>query len=159
MECLFSECNAVKVGALPQDLNVGAVTGERISMKNLERVAIKISFAAGANDIVGTMKQHDAAAAGNSKVLASINPYFTKVDAETAFTKVEPSSEISVYTIAGGTTGVAIIEVLAEELDRTYGAEFAYVSMDFGATAAAKIVSVDYISHKPERKPAYELNL
>jgi len=159
MECLFSECNAMKIGVAPADVNGAAATGARISMADLERVAIVVSFDAGADTVDLTLQQHNAASAGTSKALQITNPYFTKVGAATSFTKNEVSTATETFASVASAAGILVLEVLAEDLDRTYGAEFGWVSVNVGATTAAKVVSVNYISHKPEKKSAYSIAL
>jgi len=159
MDCLFSESNAVKVGVLPADINAAAKTGARISMSKLDKLAIVVIHDAGADTVDITVQQHNAASGGTSKALAISNPYFTKVTAETAFTKHEVSTATETYATVTTVAGVLVLEINAEDLDRTYGAEFGWVSVNLGATTAAKVVSVLYVSHKPEYKSAYALDL
>ena len=154
MEGLFSEHIVLKPGARG-DLD-GAETA-RISVKDLHKLAVIINVASLANDLVCTLRQHDAASAGNSKDLTSVNPSYVKTDAASVFTK-KAAADAAAVTFAelNGAAGMAVLEVLSEELDVNNG--FSYVSVQF-TTTAARIGSAHYASHDHRSKPSYAVSI
>lgn len=155
MEGFFLEKYNVAQGLVPVDLNTAANTGLRISMKDAKRVIFIVTMGdstAGATDF--SLKQHNAATAGTSKALSVANPYFHKAGAATTFTKVTPGSATDNYvpTAFDNEPGVAVFEVLAEDLD--VNGDFAWVSLDIADAGAAKIGAVIAIV-EPKAKPAY----
>lgn len=148
----------LKQAHLPVDLNLAAVAGERISLEKADRMAIMISFGDSTGAAVDvTLRQHDAATAGNSKDLAVANNYYHKADTAVKFTKVEPAAAAAAYDLAGifgDAEGIVVFEVLGEDLDVNGG--FDHVSVEFGAAGAAKLVSTVYCGHIAKKLPAYE---
>jgi len=144
MEAFLMEKANLKIVAGPVDLNTAAVTGARVSMKDCKRVAFVVQM----GDSVGaavdlTLRQHDAASAGTSKDLSVANLYYTKAGTATKFTKVAPSVAAAAYNLAAdfaAQEGIAVLEVLAEDLDTNNG--FAWVSMDIADSGAAKLGTV-----------------
>ena len=148
-----------KAVAGPVDLNTAAVTGGRVSMKNVTRVAFLVNLAAGSSTTTHTftLRQHDAATAGNSKDLSVDNPYYHKVNAATVFTKVQPSSAAAAYdlhALVADTVAIVVFEVLAEQLDLANG--YAWVSLDIADAGGAQLGSVMAIADH-NSKPAYAL--
>lgn len=157
-EALFLEQCQLKVSTDPVDLNTAANTGARIDMQKFKRVTFVVIAAAGTTPSAHTVDfdQHDAASAGNSKALSISSPWFHKVDAETAFTKVELSSavdSIDIDAIVGDTKFVAVFEVLQEELD--VNGAFRYVSCNLTDAGGAQLGTVLAICHGATEKPAY----
>jgi hypothetical protein len=145
MEKFLMEKAVVKSVVGPVDLNTAAVTGARVSMKNAKRVAFVANLGAGSSTAahVFTLRQHDAAAAGNSKDLSVANPYFHKIGAATSFTKVTPGSAAAAYdlhSILADSASMVVFEVLAEDLDRDNG--YAWVSVDTADSGGAQIGSI-----------------
>lgn len=137
----FMELFNVKNGFLPVDLNAGANTGARMSMKGCERIAF-ITTMGDSTSAVATFsfQQHNAASAGTSKALTHSNPYYHKNAALTVFTKVTPGSAASSFDLAtqfAGDEGIVVFEILAEDLD--VNNDYAWVSMDIADTTAAKV--------------------
>lgn len=157
MEAFLLEKSNVKQAFLPVDLNTAAVTGARVSMKDVKRCAIVVSCGAStAASVVCTLRQHNAASAGTSKDLSVMNRYFVKAGAATSFTETEPTVAAAAYTIAAlaDDEGLVVFEVLAEDLDVNGG--FNYVSVDIADSAAAKIGAGLYILDS-NYKPAYSI--
>lgn len=157
MEAFFAEKYNVALGLVPVDLNTAANTGLRISMKDHKRVTFIVAMAdstAAATDF--TLKQHDAASAGNSKNLSVMNPYFKKVHTGSAVvtTKVAPTVAAHNYvpTDFDSDPGIIIFEVLAEDLD--VANDYAWVSLDIADAGAAKIGTIIAIA-EPKYAPAY----
>lgn len=142
MEKFLLEKAVVKSVAGPVDLNTAAVTGGRVSMKNAKRIAFVLSVAAGTSTTTHqfTLRQHDAASAGNSKDLSVDNPYFHKIGAATSFTKVSPDSAAALYdlhSILADSASIVVFEVLAEQLDIANG--YTHVSLDIADSGGAQL--------------------
>lgn len=134
------------------------ITGDRIAMKGVKRLAVMVQVGAGTavTAFQVDLQQHDAAAAGNSKALAFDNIYFHKVGAATEFTKVEPTVDASAYdlhSVFGDSAGVVVLEVLAEDLD--VDNDFDHVSVDIsGAGTGTRQIGVVAIADD-NYKPSY----
>lgn len=160
MEGFLLEHNNLKVDA-PVDLNTAAFAGSRVSLAGGERLAIIVNMGDSTAAVVDfTLKQHTAASAGSSKVLAVANKYFHKVGAATVFTQVEPTSEASNYVLSSllsDEPGVVVFEVLASQLDVNNG--YAYVSIEAADSTAAKLAGFTYVLRQPTQKPPYGIAL
>lgn len=146
-------------GLVPVDLNTGANTGLRISMKGNKRITFLVNMGASTAAVTDfTLQQHNAATAGTSKALSVANPYFKKTSAVTVWTKVVPSAAASnfVPTDFASLAGQIAFEVLAEDLD--VEGDFAWASLDIADSTAAKIGSVVAIV-EPKSKPGYAVAL
>jgi hypothetical protein len=156
----LAEQIGLKQAFLPQDIISAGVTGERISME-AHKVAIVIECNGGAGNIVASLQQHDAASAGNSKVLNIFNHYYIKKDAETSFTKTEVDAEVGVANVDAGVAGVKgilVLEVLDTDLDINGG--FSHISVNIADPgASAKIVGGLYEVNAPRFAPAFEKDL
>ena len=160
MEQFLMEKGTVKVVTGPVDLDTGANTGARVDIQQFARVSFIVAAAAGTTPSAHThtLRQHDAATAGNSKDLSVSNPYYHKVNAATSFTKVVPSSDTAAYdidTVVGDTKYMVVFEVLAEQLDRENG--FRWVSLDTTDAGGAQLGTVIAVCHEAESKPAYSI--
>lgn len=157
MEKLLAEHKALKLGVAPVSVAAVAVNGERISMKEMRRVAVVVAFEAAASDLSVSFQQHDAASGGTSKALVISNHYYVKKGAETKFTKSEVSVAASSYAInPGNVIGLAVFEILEEDLD--VNGDFSHISVDLTGTATARICSAIYVG-SAEKLPAYLLDL
>lgn len=155
---LLMECKQIKsLVAVGTDMNTAAITGARVALKNFDKVAFVVEMGASAGAVVDfTLKQHNAASGGTSKVLATANPYFKKVGADDVFTKVEQTSAASNYVLSAdyaATAGIVVFEVLSEELDVDGG--FSYVSLDVADSGAAKLIAMQAILSNARYIPAY----
>lgn len=156
MDAAFLEKFNLATALVPVDLNAGANTGLRISMKNFRRITFVVIMAdstAAVTDL--TLNQHTASTAGTSKALSILNPYYTKAGAETVFTRVVPSVAASnfVPTAFANEPGLLVFEVLAEDLDVENG--YAWLSLSAIDATAAKIGGILAIGSGPTYKPAY----
>lgn len=144
MERFLMEAKNLKVGLVPVDLNAGANAGLRIPMANAKRIAfVVVTGASTAAVLTLNLLQHDAASSGTSKALSVANPYFTKHGAATVFTKTVPGSATDTYdlsTLYATDGGIAVFEVLAEDLDVENG--FAWVSLSALDSTAAKVGAI-----------------
>lgn len=157
MEGYLGEKITFKQVAAPAELNAAAVTGARIKVDKGFRVAVIASFGDSVGAVTSfTMQQHDAATGGNTKVLATSNPYFEKVATATTFTQVAvaDASVIAPVTLAAD-EGILVFEVLAEDLD--VNNDYAWFSIDVADATAAKVMSAMYVVHNVKGVPAYEL--
>tara|TARA_R110000868_G_C10890032_1_gene763529 strand:+ start:538 stop:1023 length:486 start_codon:yes stop_codon:yes gene_type:complete len=157
MEAYLAEKSNLKLALLPVDLNTGANTGLRVSIKDCDRIAFVVAMGDSTAAVVTiSFQQHNAASAGTSKALSHSNLYYKKAGAATSFTKVEPTSAASSYDLAAdfaAQEGLVVFEVLAEDLDVTN--DFAWVSLDIADTTAAKVGSVVAITGGLRNAPGY----
>lgn len=157
MERYFAEKLVPKSVIDPVDLNTAAVTGNRVLIGDAKRVTfvIVMGTSTSATAVQFTTRQHNAASSGTSKDLVEANPYYHKVGAATAYTKVTPASAAALKDLlatVGDNKAVVVLEVLAEDLDVEGG--FNYVSIDSADSGAAKLCSVmAYVDS--DYKPAY----
>lgn len=155
MEGLFSEHIASKVALRG---NVDNAESARISMGKAHKLVFLVSVASLAEDLGITLRQHDAAAAGNSKDLVISNPYFYKLDADAVATKVDAPDTASIAgSELNNNAGYIAVEVLSEDLD--VNGNFSYVSVQLADTTGAREGQVIAMSHMPRLKPAYEVEL
>ncbi len=140
-ENFFMEMANLKQGFLPVDLNTGANTGLRCSVANCKRLVFILQMAdSTAAAVTLNFQQHDAASAGNSKALSIANPYYVKADTALHFTRVVPAAVASSFDLAttfGSAEGIAVFEVLAEDLDVENS--FTHVSLSLIDSTAAKV--------------------
>lgn len=160
MEGYLSEKITFKQVAAPADLNAAAVTGARIRVNEGFRIAVIATFGDSTAAVTSlTFQQHDAASSGNSKVLATQNPYWHKVAAATSFTKVQPTADAStiVPTVLADDEGIYVFEFLAEDFDREDGYE--YFSVNVADSTAAKIMGAVYVLNDVREVPAYGIDV
>lgn len=156
MEAFLLEKLNAAIGLVPVDLNTGANTGLRISMKGVKRITFVVAMGASTAAVTDfTLQQHNAASAGTTKVVATTNPYYHKTSAATVFTKVVPGSAVSniVPTAFASLGGLIVFELLAEDLDVEN--DFAWCSLDIADSTAAKLGTIVAIAHYVDKKPAY----
>lgn len=156
-ENFLMEMVNLKQGFLPVDLNTGANTGARISMKGCDRVAFILQMTTSTSaSVVASFQQHNAATSGTSKALSIANAYYTKAAAETVFTKTVPgasASSFDVSSIFAASGGIIVFEVLAEDLDVTN--DFAWISCDVADTTAAKVGACLALAFNNRNNPPY----
>lgn len=154
---LLLETSNLKQSFAPIDLNAAGATGERVSMAASQRIAIVISLGASlASTVSIALKQHDAASAGNSKILELTNPYFVKAGTATKFTKVDVETAEDTYDLSttfSTVGGLVVFEVLSEDLDVNNG--FSHISVDIAAAGAAKVGAAVYVLGDNRFHPAY----
>ena len=159
MEKFLAEANVLKSAIAPQDINGAGATGERFDMSKSARCAVVINLGASTGaDLDVTLRQHDAASAGNSKDLEVANAYYHKVGAALSFTKVDVEVAAAAYDLASinDDAGIVVFEVLASNLDVNGG--FNHFSIDVNSPGAvAKIVSGIYHGHQPFKQSAHEV--
>lgn len=158
---LLMEKQNIKMAHLPVDLNTAAITGARIKVSSGDRIAVVIQLGdSTAATVQYTLKQHNAASAGTSKDLLSDNPYYHKKAALTSFTKVVPGSAAALKDLSSvfaDDEGVAVLEILGEELDVDGG--FSWFSVDIADSGAAKLGATAYVVSDVRHSPAYSTDL
>ena len=158
MEKFLCEDKGLKQAFLPVDLNAAAVVGARVLAD--ARVAIVVSMGdSTAATVAFTLKQHNAASGGTSKVLEIANKYYVKAGTANVFTKIEPEVAASVFDLSStfaGEEGIVVFEVLPEDLDVNNG--FSHVSIEIADSGAAKIAHGLYIVDS-KFKPAHSVEL
>lgn len=161
MNALLMEKQNIKQVMAPVDMNTAAITGARIGLKTGDRVAVVLAMGDSTSaTVTATLNQHTAASAGSSKVLSVANPYYHKVDAATTFTKVVPgaaASSFDVSSLFANDPGTVVFEILAEQLDVDGG--YAWFSVDFADSAAAKLGAAIYVVSDCRHLPAYSVAL
>lgn len=155
-EAFLMEQAIVKAIVGPVDLNDAANTGLRVDMQKFNRVSFICVLAAGTTPSAHlfTLKQHSVASAGTPADLEVDNPYYHKLDAETVFTKVQPTAAAAAYnldSIFADAKGIVVFEVLAEQLADGNR----YVSLDIGDVGGAQLGTVIAIAHNAKELPAY----
>lgn len=149
------EKNTIKAAAVPQSIELAAINGSFVSLENCYKVAIKLNLGSSTGAAVDlNLLQTDGT---TPKALNMVNPYFKKVGAETVFTKVDAPNSDSVDLAAdfADASGLVVVEILAEDLDRNAG--YHSISANLGVAGVAKIVAVEYIMHNTRFAPSYEL--
>lgn len=148
----------VKPAFAPVDLNTAAVTGARVSLADAEKVTFILNLGVSLTGaaVIATLRQHDAASAGNSKDLSVAHKYFHKIAGATSFTEVVPGSAAAAKNasaIFDTAAGILVLEVNASDLDHSNG--YTYFSVDLADGAVAKIGSGLYVLSECGRKPAH----
>lgn len=161
-EALLLEKVNMKLLTLPVDGDT-AQTGARIKLDTGDRLAFVVSMAdSTSSNVVFSLKQHDAASSGTTKALSVDNPYFHKAGAETKFTKVVPGSATDAYDLStqfASQEGLAIIEVLAEDLDVNNGFLWASLNVADTGSSNTKLLSVLGVVHNLRSTPGYSTDL
>ena len=161
MDGMLSEYVALKSGKLA-DFTGGFTDAARVSLEDQHKIAVIVEVASAAFDLNIDLKQHDAAAAGNSKVLSISNAYYVKLSADTVFTKVETSdASVTDFNVTNtdfnGDAGILVLEILSEDLDRAN--DYSHISVDVTQAAGARIGHVLYAGHRGRNLPAYKQTL
>ncbi len=145
----------LSIGAAPVDLSTAAVTGKRLSMQEVSSVDIVVVKGAGTagDDPVLTLREHDAAASGNSADLAVITEYWLKtedsLDGDETWTRVTQSASASITDPGGAGTSaeaqqIIVVKVRADQLT----AGCTHISLNVADVGTnAQLGTVLYILH------------
>lgn len=155
----------VSVGAVPTDAVAGAITGNRIHLKDCGGVSFVIVASAGSTDILDVdLQEHDAATSGNSQDLDIITKYYyqseTTLDGDETWTEGSQSAGSEITNIgAASTEQLVVIEVRAEQLSD--GFEWVSLNVPDLGTNGTKFVAVLNVAHDlmVMRKPTNLVNL
>src|SRR5574341_101185 len=147
-------------GSVPVDAVGGAITGNRVSLKDCDGVTIVAFAAAGSTDILDLdIQEHDAASGGTSQDLDVVTTFYhkseTTLDADETWTKVTQAAASEITDVGGASTqNLVVVEIGAEQLSDG----FKWVSCnvpDLG-TNGTKFVAILYILHDLKVKRAPE---
>lgn len=126
------------------DLAAGANTGKRIHMRNYDTLGIlfiKNAASAGADDVILTLQEHNAAAAGTSQNLAAIGDWYRKSVASPLLgteTWVETNQALAAtLTLAGATFATHQQIVFFEIESGSLSAGFEWLSINIADPGAA----------------------
>lgn len=156
---LLLEQHNIKMVSVPVDMNTAAITGARVKLDSGDRIAIVCQMGDSTAALVSaTLNQHTAASGGSSKVLSVANAYFHKAGAATSFTKVVPGAAASTFDVSSifsDAEGVLVFEVRGEDLDVDGG--YAWISVDFADSTAAKLLAAAYVVSDLRHRPGYSV--
>jgi hypothetical protein len=114
------------VGAVPADAVGGAITGNRVHMKNGKSVAFLVIASAGSTDVLDLdLQEHTAATGGTSQDLDIITDYWyqseTTLDGDETFTKASQTAASEITNVGTASTEqLVVIEVGADQLSDGY---------------------------------------
>lgn len=151
---IISEMVRNQLGLAIQDL-AGGKESARISLKELHSLAAVVRVEVGAlTTFSATLRQHDAAAAGNSKDLLATIPHYYMVDGDTEWTKVD-SDATALKAVAALDTAAGYVAFEVDPSDLDVNNSYSYVSLLITAPGAAKQGHVVYMG-EAKRLPAWE---
>lgn len=152
---LFTEKHAIKKGLASQDVSGGAES-DRISLKECLKLTALVRLETGiATDCQVTLRQHDAAAGGNSKDLLSTIPHVYRVDGSD-HVKVEADS-VAAKDVAALDTAAGYIALQVDPSDLDVNADFNHISVSISDPGAARIASVTYLC-ETKCEPGHDVN-
>lgn len=150
----------LSIGFAPVDMQTGANTGKRVSLRNAGGVTFVFYKGAGTggDDPVLTLQQHTASSGGTTSNLATVDHYYSKsattlAGTETWTRTAQSASQTVTLTGEAAKQGIYVIEVDAEKLADGY----AYVSLsvaDTGGNAQLGCVLYELRDLEVRRKPA-----
>lgn len=159
MKASLPYVNNFKTGNAVANATSG-LTGARCKLDNAKKIYFLIMIGAGtAGTFTFTLKQHNAATSGTSKVLSISGQYYHKLHTATVMTKVDiaegsEASAITLSTEVGANAGMVLLEADATQLDINNG--FYWASVDTSAVGQDRYVSIAAIGAEADFKPAYE---
>ncbi len=145
----YTEESQIAVGFVPSDLAAAAQSGDWVSLKNYDHVAVIVSKAAGAVGEIPTLTIQQAQDVAGTGAKA-IN--FTRIDVKNGadlfaigqFTKVTQAAGNTYAPAAGNTQLLAVVEFEGFELDKANGFDCIRATFaDVGVTA--QLASVLYL--------------
>lgn len=148
----------LSTGLSPVDLSLGANTGKRLSMSEVESVSvvfIKAAGTAGQNPVL-TLKQHTAASGGTSADLPIITTYWVKgeatLDGDEVWTEVSQAASATITDPGTGSAAVEQLVVISVKASQLVPGAGAFISLDIADTgAAAQLGTVLYIVHQADK--------
>lgn len=155
----------VSVGAVPTDAVGGAITGNRIHLKDCGGVSFVVVASAGSTDILDVdLQEHNAATGGTSQDLDIITKYYyqdeTTLDGDETWTEGSQSAASEITNIGSASTQqLVVIEVRAEQLSD--GFEWVSLNVPDLGTNGTKFVAILNVAHDlmVMRKPTNLVNL
>lgn len=116
----------VSTGAVPTDAVGGAITGNRIHMKDCDTVAFLVVAAAGSTDVLDLdLQEHNVATGGTPQDLDIITKYYyqseTTLDGDETWTEGSQAAGSEITDVgAASTQQLVVIEVSASQLSDGY---------------------------------------
>lgn len=155
----------VSVGAVPTDAVAGAITGNRIHLKDCGGVSFIVIATGASTDILDLdLQEHNAASGGTSQDLDIITKYYyqseTTLDGDETWTEGSQSAASEITNVgAASEETLVVVEVRSEQLSD----DFEWVSLnvpDLG-TNGTKHVAILNVAHDlmVQRKPTNLANL
>jgi len=159
----------IGIGVSPVNLNTGANTGKRISMKNAKTCTFVVVAGVGtaASDLAVDLQEHTAASGGTSQDLDIVTKYYIKdelaLDNDESWVETTQSPAASEIADAGGLgvsaehEQIVVIEVNADQLSDG----FTHLSLNAPQPGATKLGCILYVLSglKVQRTPANLGNL
>lgn len=153
------------VGAVPTDAVAGAITGNRIHMKDCDTVAFLVVASAGSTDILDLdLQEHNAATGGTSQDLDIITKYYYQseatLDGDETWTEGSQSAASEITDIGTASTQqLVVVEVGSEQLSD--GFEWVSLNVPDLGTNGSKYVAVINLAVdlNVQRKPTNLANL
>jgi hypothetical protein len=147
----------LSTGLSPVDLSLGANTGKRLSMSEVESVSIVVIKAAGTagQNPVLTLKQHTAASGGVTSDLPIITTYWVKgeatLDGDEVWTEVSQAAGAVITDPGTGSAAVEQLVVISVKASQLTSGN-THISLDVADTgAAAQLGCVLYIVHQADK--------
>ena len=155
----------VSVGAVPTDAVGGAITGNRVHLKDAGGVSFIVVASAGSTDILDVdLQEHNAATGGTSQDLDIITKYYyqdeTTLDGDETWTEGSQSAASEITNIGSASAQqLVVIEVRSEQLSD--GFEWVSLNVPDLGTNGTKYVAVLNVVHDlmVMRKPTNLVNL
>lgn len=152
-------------GAVPTDAVGGAITGNRIHMKDCDTVAFLVIASAGSTDILDLdLQEHNAATGGSSADLDIITKYYyqseTTLDGDETWTEGSQSAASEIADIGTASTQqLVVVEVGASQLSDGY--EWVSLNVPDLGTNGTKYVAIINLACDlhVQRKPTNLANL
>lgn len=155
----------VSVGAVPTDAVGGAITGNRVHLKDAGGVTFIVVASAGSTDILDLdLQEHNAATGGTSQDLDIITKFYyqdeTTLDGDETWTEGSQSAASEITNVGSASAQqLVVVEVRSEQLSD----DFEWVSLnvpDLG-TNGTKYVAILNVVHDlmVMRKPTNLVNL
>lgn len=141
----------VSVGAVPTDAVGGAITGNRVHLKDAGGVSFVVVASAGSTDILDVdLQEHNAASGGTSQDLDIITKYYyqdeTTLDGDETWTEGSQSAASEITNIGSASTQqLVVIEVRSEQLSD--GFEWVSLNVPDLGTNGTKYVAVLNVLH------------
>lgn len=152
-------------GAVPTDAVAGAITGNRIHMKDCDTVAFLVIAAAGSTDVLDLdLQEHNAATGGTSQDLDIITKYYYQteatLDGDETWTEGSQAAGSEITDVgAASQQQLVVVEVGSEQLSD--GFEWVSLNVPDLGTNGTKFVAIINLALdlNVQRKPTNLPNL
>lgn len=155
----------VSVGAVPTDAVAGAITGNRIHLKDCGGVSFIVVATGASTDVLDLdLQEHNAASGGTSQDLDVITKYYyqseTTLDGDETWTEGSQSAASEITNVgAASQETLVVVEVRSEQLSD--GFEWVSLNVPDLGTNGTKHVAILNVAHDlmVMRKPTNLANL